>query len=105
LEALEQATAHVWASFGAVGARFVAGAIVRLVGHDRHAGLGRRQRDTGRYGDKRHDHGEKAKCHEATMQRSFHHVTLTHTTGLGQESQRVADDRTIIGTLSNYKKD
>jgi hypothetical protein len=105
LEALEQATAHVWANFGAVGARFVAGAIIRLVGHDSHAGLGHRQRDTGRYGDKRHDHGEKAKCHEATMQRSFHHVTLTHTTGLGQESQRVAIIELLLERCLIIKKD
>ena len=84
LEAFEEATAHVRARLYAAGAGVMAGHVVGGVPHCRHArhvGFGRRQRDACRDGDKCHRHGEDAKGHEPTMQRSFHAKTVPQREG------------------------
>ena len=50
--------------------------VVRAGGHGRHIGLCRGQRDARRDGNESHSHGEDAKGNEATVQRSFHPVTV-----------------------------
>ena len=72
LEAFQEATAHVRARLCAAGTRMITGHVVGTGGHRRHVGFGRRQRDTGRNGGQRHHHGEDAKGHEPTMQRTLH---------------------------------
>ena len=52
-----------------------------LAGHRRHVGFRRRQRDARRNGDERHHHGEDAKGHEPTVQRSLHPVTVPQREG------------------------